>query len=929
MSYTAAVFYVDDGLASGTPGSNAARATLTAVVFDNPSTTIVRGTKVAHGLITGMVVTITGTTNWNGEWMVTHLDVNTFTLDGAVWASGADNIGDVIPNGGSSWVDAWLTNLRGGAQGQLGAGSEVRYARSPAPASVGVAAWTGGVREAQKNIVSTTNTTPIVLTITGHLWGNGDWLFINDHTVNTAANGLWRVANKTADTVELEGSVGNGVGGATGVARRVSTSVVYLAAAQTANIHNCDSGWIARSGLVVDMFGTLGYDTLTVDGAGLGYTANDVLTIMGGGGTGATLKVLSVGGGGEVQDVEILTHGSGYAVGAGNATTGGTGNGLCTVNIVYSATVETGSGEYWKQGRDSFRVNLISILPGTPLAHAPTSGALNLSAYQKISFQAGVALNQLGGSGSGANDWEICLCSDTGGVTPVDVFKLPSIDNTNSYLRLRPLVLTKEGGGNLGASIQSVLVRAGAAPSGTQTKLTLDNIVACTTSGLNHQSLISKNSAEQGGAEPWHAIAAIDSAGLAVVIETTPGTGARDALWAPYYGATESVMTYIRQAIKVPYAVSGGVAADLGNTWGTEALPTNYTGGWNVSTGLRTGETFYDGLSGEGNGVDCGGQRWVNVVGFGAYRFLRGWENAYDMTNAACNYNISAASHCENGVMFTGYGCTLSILNARNNGTAGLNLELALRCKVNGAVLISSGLSNLDIGGYSHRNEFRNLVVKASRNIGILSRGTDNVIYGLVSADNADAVVACIAGRLLFYELLEANVADFAIFTALVGLTGLDACIHSFNHNASGQDRLWFEQASGRSLPTTRTGGVGKMWELALDGVYAFLRDGAYPVRYGEVHVVAVKANKLVTLRAWMQKNSATNVRGRLVVRGGQLPGVDADVVATLADSTDWQELVVTFTPTAAGWIEAEVWGDYVSGSGVVVVDDVSSTQAA
>jgi hypothetical protein len=75
-----------------------------------------------------------------------------------------------------------------------------------------------------KAIASSTNATPIVVTATAHGFSNGDIVTIGAHTTNTAANGVWKIANVAANTFELTdpvsgaNAVGNGVGGATGYA---------------------------------------------------------------------------------------------------------------------------------------------------------------------------------------------------------------------------------------------------------------------------------------------------------------------------------------------------------------------------------------------------------------------------------------------------------------------------------------------------------------------------------------------------------------------------------------------------------------------------------------------------------------------------------------------------------------------------------------
>jgi len=71
------------------------------VVFSNSSGDVVMGTYTSHGLLTGDKILVSGCTNdyCNTNWTITYLTANTFTLDGASWASftGADVTGDVTP----------------------------------------------------------------------------------------------------------------------------------------------------------------------------------------------------------------------------------------------------------------------------------------------------------------------------------------------------------------------------------------------------------------------------------------------------------------------------------------------------------------------------------------------------------------------------------------------------------------------------------------------------------------------------------------------------------------------------------------------------------------------------------------------------------------------------------------------------------------
>lgn len=63
---------------------------------------------------------------------------------------------------------------------------------------------------AVKTITGATNATPIVVTSASHGYSNGDFVHVASVAGNTAANGLWSIANQATNTFELVGSVGSG-----------------------------------------------------------------------------------------------------------------------------------------------------------------------------------------------------------------------------------------------------------------------------------------------------------------------------------------------------------------------------------------------------------------------------------------------------------------------------------------------------------------------------------------------------------------------------------------------------------------------------------------------------------------------------------------------------------------------------------------------
>ena len=138
---------------------------------------------------------------------------------------------------GLSFANRWKTITSGATAARTAPGDTIRIMGSPAPTSLGInGTWTDGPLNATVAITSSTNATPIVVTRNSHGLSNGDTVIVNGHTTNTKANGVWEIANVAANTFELVGSVGNGVGGATGTFRKINNCRVTLASAVTAAI---------------------------------------------------------------------------------------------------------------------------------------------------------------------------------------------------------------------------------------------------------------------------------------------------------------------------------------------------------------------------------------------------------------------------------------------------------------------------------------------------------------------------------------------------------------------------------------------------------------------------------------------------------------------------------------------------------------------
>lgn len=146
-------------------------------------------------------------------------------------------------NDGLTFANRWKTITNGATAARIAPGDTIRVMASPDPTSIGTATWTGGGRPAAKTISSSTNATPIVVTVTAHGFSTGDYVSIVSHATNTNANGVWKVGTTTANTFEIlqmDGSntTGNGAGTG-GNATKVSNCFVKLASPVTQNIALC------------------------------------------------------------------------------------------------------------------------------------------------------------------------------------------------------------------------------------------------------------------------------------------------------------------------------------------------------------------------------------------------------------------------------------------------------------------------------------------------------------------------------------------------------------------------------------------------------------------------------------------------------------------------------------------------------------------
>ncbi len=918
MSYSNATFYVDDGSVSGNPGDDSARAALAGCTASNPSGTITRINYVGHSLTTGAVVDLTDFDAWlNGAWKITVFDADNFDLDDATWQSTVDASGTVTPRGGSSWADAWETISDGPLAARIQPGDTIRVAKSGDPVSVGGATWTGGPIGAEVTISSSTDATPIVVTTsTNHGLNNGDYVRVYDHSTNTTANGTWKVANKTLNTFELTdaetgaNSVGAGAGaGSDGKVRQINAQVVYLDTAQTKTIDNCESAWTVVGGYVV---------TITVDAAGLGYQAGDILTIDSGP-TDATVEVLTVDTGGEVLTIQLDTQSvlGGYTAGSGKLTSGGSGSG-CTFTITVTdsgtLTLDTPSGQSPQSAAHITHAVDNVIVAGAAAARLAYKAitSTDFSGYDSITLWA----KSNGTSPLAVDEFRVCLCSDTTGQTIVDTFLVPALPAQDRWY---PLVIQKSGGGSLGAAIQSIALYSDTATQA-GAYLSVDNISACDAAGLNLQTLITKNTQAFGGTEYTFAIESIS--GRVVMLAERAGS----TQFAPsgssakrgYIGTTENVTTYLRKPVAIP--VTSG-SANRARDNGLYGSTITYSGGWDTVSNTQNGATIYDGQTGYGSGIYC--TRAYNAfTRFHVTRYAYGFhfEDAGSFQNTVTDIT---ATHCNQYGVFLSEGNNNTVTSARvNYCSTGANFSL---CSNNTIASISS--TNCYAGV-----EFSACLKNTVQTIAASYCSSGAVFYTTANGNelqagsftNCDKGVQTHGGENYGRDLTFSSCNENVYAYPAVRSRRFD----SKNHNGTGQNYLFDAGVEVVSAPTTRSGGAGLMWGITLTNPLGPYRDEGWPF-YLPIAQVPVEANYLVTASLWMKKTDSTDIAASFICKGGQIAGVTTDVETVKASDTAWQNVTITFTPTERGVVElgAKVWF-VTSTPETVYIDDITISQA-
>lgn len=478
--------------------------------------------------------------------------------------------------------------------------------------------------------------------------------------------------------------------------------------------------------------------------------------------------------------------------------------------------------------------------------------------------------------------FKICLCSDASGATVVDEFVVPALLGTNTW---RAVTIAKTGGGNLGASIQSIAVYAASA-AGANASLYLDHIMAC--NDLSLTSLISKKAADSGEDELFWPVLSIT--GASVVLAKDPNGVATSF----YQGTTETVESFSREPIKTAIVASGATVIQYLEVSGAVGQLIEFKGGYNPATGDRDGETIFSGQNGYGIGIRTTTKDFVKLSRLGFYNCYNGVE----LQSGANNYleDITAAGNSNNGVSWSIYSSNaLGRLKTFANAADGLSLSSYgsildnVIAQANGSydVNIIAGIGNIIkklTCGLAAGSSYSGLRFHTTAMNKIFQAWMEKIFPSW--GPN-------------YISRLEGLLADPAIHTTYYK-TDMRTICHDYE-NTQGNHWIFADGGALNYQTAMKYTGVEGCWRFA---PLSTQRCEQTPLALTMLKVACV-ANKEVTVKGWFRR-SHTGLTMRLAVRNCPVAGVDDDAAAMTAAADTWEQLTLTLTPTEAGVVEIE-----------------------
>jgi len=394
-------------------------------------------------------------------------------------------------------------------------------------------------------------------------------------------------------------------------------------------------------------------------------------------------------------------------------------------------------------------------------------------------------------------------------------------------------------------------------------------------------------------------------------------------------------------------AASSTTNIQIVSSSGTSSAFLYISGGWNLSTEMQTGQTYFRQMHGTFN----------NRYGYGLYLSFKGYTNIsrlhflrynYGIYYNASNNNTCTSPTCNSNSSYGIYyassnnnTCTSPTCNSNSYGTgiyhnaSSNNTCTSPTCNSNnyGIYYYASSNNNTctsptcnsnSCGIYYYSSSNNNTCTSPtcnSNSYGIyLAGSSNNFFYGTLSTmDNSNAAIYSNS----FYNYI--NKASLAESTKVVsGFTNYNGG-YLYINDMNGQSYIYTDNGIIVTQNAT-AGGTGREWKFSPTNP---IRNSVYPLCLPMARF-AVASSGQVTITAYFKK-SGTGVAGALRCRYGQIAWSDAaqDIVSNCPDDTSRNLVTLQFTPTEAGVVQVEALVWYVSSTAhTVIVDDITISQS-
>lgn len=903
------------------------------VTYTNATGTCPSSNDTITGSTSGAIAKLSNPIN-TVDWL---LGSGTLYLYGKVGTFISETV--TLSTGGSFHISgdlqnsAWKTITNGALTSRISSYDELHIVESPGATSLGQnALWTstpdiGGTAYTQTSISSSTNATPIVITRNPHGLVTGDFIQVFGHLVNTNANGNWYVTVINSSTFSLNGSVGNGIGAASGNFAKINNRVVVLDTPVTTEICDCNTVWTAGTNVtttlnITDFKFSAGCIQIATNAS---CGANQILAKF------ALPSAIDLS---NRQQISFWFKLMTSVIAAGNLLIKLYSDSACTVEVEsFDIGAQIATSSWWPVTVDKgsfMSATVRGVALYTTIAQPSKTFYIdNIIACKAANAPDSLTLQSLI-SKNIANDHGDEVFVGLQGIKDRYLF----LDNYTNTIAGR-------GKGYCGITESVTLYKR-------ETIKTAQITQYASAITLSKVGLVTKLLQVIGG---WNKITNVRT-----------GTTMFDGLNCWGYGFYSG--TYLKliglQFTRYYYGIR-----DISYSTFVDDVCTNtfYDGFYLTNQSIDVihcrcmfnNSGFY--LQSAFNSMsDCISNNNI-TYGFNSLASVGPWDAIAD--NNATGIQINNQGQLRGVVKRTNYNSTYGIYI--NSGTPTVICDEITECSYNAYGLYIYGTNgqyklikklnnngNYAIYFVGYGNTV-NEITEASNNLNYLIRvdNTDNMIKKIVTANNNVKLLSTGFNGDRFYLYNSTftnftggpalyNVQSFVYLIDCIGLTEVagigsvwykNAKIFCHNFNTRGVHKTFCEGGLIYSDTTVRHTDTGISWKISINSV---LRTITFPLDLS-IAKIQCNAEKTVRIGIWVNKTHATDIAGRLFVSGYKIAGIPYDTYADTAQVTGWQNIYIDVTPTYADVIEVIFYTYWVSGLAdeSLYIDDLSITELA